>query len=43
MFAGANMVDDFSEIIAWNQSDREIISACCNADWRRRYFLTALE
>jgi hypothetical protein len=43
MFAVANSVDDFSEIIVWNQSDRDIICACCNAAWKRRYFLMALE
>ena len=25
------MVDDFSEIIAWNQSNRNFMSGCCYA------------
>jgi len=32
------LVDDFSEIIARNQSNRNFMSGCCYAAWRRRQF-----
>jgi hypothetical protein len=36
--AGGRIVGDFSEITAWNQSKRNLISGCCEAAWRRSHF-----
>jgi len=36
--AGGRIVGDLSEITAWNQGKRNLISGCCEAAWRRSHF-----